>query len=50
MLSGILKLSSGKGELKPGIYGRSCSEGHFQMCHSALFTGKEGKNSALSFS
>lgn len=35
------EISSGKGGLKPGIYGRSCSEGPFQMCHSVLFTGAQ---------
>lgn len=30
------EISNGKGGLKPGIYGRSCSEGH-----SALFTGAQ---------
>lgn len=33
------EISNGNGWLKPGIYGRNCSEGHFQMCHSVLFTG-----------
>lgn len=35
------EISNGKGGLKPGIYGRNCSEGHFQMCQSVLFTGAQ---------
>lgn len=35
------EIPSGKGGLKPGIYGRNCSEGHFQMCHSSLFPGAQ---------
>lgn len=30
------EISSSNGGLKLGIYSRSCSEGHFQMCHSTL--------------
>lgn len=35
------EVSDDKGGLKRGIYGRNCSEGHFQMCHSTLFTGAQ---------
>lgn len=35
------EIPNGKGGLKPGIYGRNCAEGHFQMSHSTLSTGSQ---------